>query len=103
MCYTTSDLRRMAVGTLSMMLIQNPGLGLQNPVMSTDVKILNPQRAIAEFIRALEVESKSLTANRLQVVKEGSSDCRKIRDYVNKAKLEIIVNTLDAFHCCLFL
>ena len=52
-----------------------------------------------EFIKAVKGESKILTTNHLQAVKEESSAGRKLQDDAEDAKLEGNFNNFEVFDC----
>ena len=91
------------VGALNTLLVKNFGLGLQNPVMSSNEKYLSSCHAGTELIRDVKREIEFSTVDHLQVVKKEISDRRNTFNESNKAKLEGIVDPLDAFEHCLFL
>ena len=59
------------------MTVKKFGLGLQNPVTSSDVKLRSLQCASTELIMAVMGERIFQTADHLQAVKEESSDGKK--------------------------
>ena len=57
-----------------MMPVNKAGLGLQNPIKSTNKKVLSLQHESAEIIRVAMGESELSAANHLQVVREERHD-----------------------------
>ena len=91
------------VGTLSKFLVKKSGLGLQNSVTSSKEIFLSLWHASIELIRDVKRERKFSTSDHLQAVKEERSDVIKTKDDFNKAELEVIFDTLNAFYCRIFL
>ena len=58
------------VGTLNTIPVKKSGLGLQNPVTSTDKKFQSSRRASTELIHTVTEESELSTAGQLQALRE---------------------------------
>ena len=78
------------------MLVNKYGLGLQDPVTSTNKKYLSLIRAISDLIGAVMGAIAFSTANHLLALREEIRDEKKTRDDSNGTKLKELVYDLKA-------
>ena len=91
------------LGTLNTILVNKYGLGLLNPVTSTNEKYLSSQRAITEFIRGMKGEGNFSNSDHLLTNREERRNRQKIRDDIKNAKLKELVADLDVTDPCIIL
>ena len=79
------------VGSLSTMTVKISGLGLLNPVTSTQDKYLRSQRGSVELIRAGTGGGAFSNSNHLRKLEEERHDVKKYQEAVYKTKLKGLV------------